>query len=39
MIVGRPAFSQSAKGVFSVGPVRGIRYVWPKLKKKWSTSK
>lgn len=39
MIVGRPAFSQSAKGVFSVGPVRGIRYVWPKLKKKWSPGK
>lgn len=39
MIVGRPAFSQSAKGFFSVGPVRGIRYVWPKLKKKWSPGK
>lgn len=39
MIVGRPAFSQSAKGVVSVGPIRGLRYVWPKLKKKWAPGK
>lgn len=38
MIVAKPAFSQSMKGVFSVGPVRGVRYVWPKLKKKWFSS-
>lgn len=35
MIVGRPAFSQSMKGIASVGPLRGIRYVWPKVQKKW----
>lgn len=35
MTVARPAFSQSMKGVASVGPLRGVRYVWPKLQKKW----
>ncbi|KAL7004619.1 Mitochondrial translocator assembly and maintenance protein 41 [Cystobasidiomycetes sp. EMM_F5] len=38
-IVGQAAYMQSAKGIISVGPIRGLRYVWPKIQKKWFPSK
>lgn len=38
LIVGRPTFNQSLKGILSAGPVKSLRYVWPKLKKKWGAS-
>ncbi|BGP03741.1 hypothetical protein RTG_03351 [Rhodotorula toruloides ATCC 204091] len=34
-IVARPTFNQSLKGILSAGPVKSLRYVIPKLKKKW----
>ncbi|SCZ98381.1 BZ3500_MvSof-1268-A1-R1_Chr3-2g06332 [Microbotryum saponariae] len=37
-IVGRPTFNQSLKGILSAGPVKSLRYIGPKLKKKWSKS-
>jgi hypothetical protein len=38
LIVGRPTFNQSLKGILSAGPVKSLRYVWPKLKKKWGAA-
>ncbi|SCV74630.1 BQ2448_7659 [Microbotryum intermedium] len=35
-IVGRPTFNQSLKGILSAGPIKSLRYIGPKLKKKWS---
>jgi translocator assembly and maintenance protein 41 len=37
-IVGKPTFNQSLKGILSAGPLKSLRYVIPKLKKKWSSS-
>lgn len=39
LIVGKAASRQSMKGALSVGPVRGIKYVWPKVKKRFGGSK
>ncbi|KAK4054004.1 Mitochondrial translocator assembly and maintenance protein 41 [Microbotryomycetes sp. JL221] len=38
-IVGRPTFNQSLKGILSAGPMKSLRYIGPKLKKKWGGSK
>ncbi|GAA6059148.1 hypothetical protein JCM10212_003895 [Sporobolomyces blumeae] len=38
-IVGRPTFNQSLKGILSAGILRSLRYVIPKLRKKFSASK
>ncbi|GAA5905884.1 hypothetical protein JCM6882_009061 [Rhodosporidiobolus microsporus] len=35
LIVARPTFNQSLKGILSAGPLKSLRYVVPKLKKKW----
>ncbi|GAA5838508.1 hypothetical protein JCM11251_003411 [Rhodosporidiobolus azoricus] len=35
LIVARPTFNQSLKGILSAGPLKSLRYVIPKLKKKW----
>ncbi|BGP43781.1 Mitochondrial translocator assembly and maintenance protein 41 [Rhodotorula kratochvilovae] len=37
-IVARPTFNQSLKGILSAGPVKSLRYVVPKLKKKWGAA-
>jgi translocator assembly and maintenance protein 41 len=37
-IVSGPAFYQSVKGVVSVGFTKGVRYVGPKLRKRWLPS-
>ena len=37
-IVKRPTFNQSLKGILSAGPMKSLRYVVPKLKRKWLTS-
>ncbi|GAA98443.1 uncharacterized protein L969DRAFT_87051 [Mixia osmundae IAM 14324] len=37
MIIGRPAFSQSLKGVVTAGPLRAMSYVIPKIKKRFSS--
>ncbi|KPV73027.1 uncharacterized protein RHOBADRAFT_17337 [Rhodotorula graminis WP1] len=37
-IVGRPTFNQSLKGILSAGPVKSLRYVVPKLRKKWGAA-
>ncbi|GAA6055693.1 hypothetical protein JCM3770_001024 [Rhodotorula araucariae] len=37
-IVARPTFNQSLKGILSAGPVKSLRYVIPKLKKKWGAA-
>ncbi|GAA5973749.1 hypothetical protein JCM8115_005371 [Rhodotorula mucilaginosa] len=34
-IVARPTFNQSLKGILSAGPIKSLRYVGPKLRKKW----
>lgn len=34
-IVSKPASRQSFKGIISVGPSKGVRYVWPKVKKRF----
>ncbi|KAK4704835.1 hypothetical protein P7C70_g1370, partial [Phenoliferia sp. Uapishka_3] len=34
-IVARPTFNQSLKGILSAGPVKSLRYIGPKLRKKW----
>ncbi|GAA6039779.1 hypothetical protein JCM8097_004217 [Rhodosporidiobolus ruineniae] len=39
LIVGRPTFNQSLKGILSAGPVKSLRYVVPKLKKKWGAGR
>lgn len=31
-IVKPAAFRQSCKGALSVGPVKGVKYVWPKIQ-------
>ncbi|GAA5883451.1 hypothetical protein JCM16303_003804 [Sporobolomyces ruberrimus] len=38
-IVGRPTFNQSLKGILSAGILRSLRYVIPKLRKKFSAAK
>ncbi|GAA5987745.1 hypothetical protein JCM11641_006515 [Rhodosporidiobolus odoratus] len=38
LIVGRPTFNQSLKGILSAGPLKSLRYVIPKLKKKWGAA-
>ncbi|BGP20541.1 hypothetical protein JCM10213_003805 [Rhodosporidiobolus nylandii] len=38
LIVARPTFNQSLKGILSAGPVKSLKYVIPKLKKKWGAS-
>jgi len=38
-IVARPTFNQSLKGILSAGILRSLRYVIPKLKKKFSAAK
>ncbi|GAA5870929.1 hypothetical protein JCM8547_000035 [Rhodosporidiobolus lusitaniae] len=38
LIVARPTFNQSLKGILSAGPVKSLRYVIPKLKKKWGVA-
>lgn len=37
-IVARPTFNQSLKGILSAGPIKSLRYVGPKLRKKWLAS-
>ncbi|KAI5477772.1 mitochondrial import protein Mmp37 [Pseudohyphozyma bogoriensis] len=37
LIVGRPTFNQSLKGILSAGPLKSLRYIGPKLRKKWGT--
>ncbi|GAA5997671.1 putative phosphatidate cytidylyltransferase [Rhodotorula paludigena] len=37
-IVARPTFNQSLKGILSAGPLKSLRYVIPKLQKKWASS-
>ncbi|GAA5882178.1 hypothetical protein JCM3774_005455 [Rhodotorula dairenensis] len=37
-IVARPTFNQSLKGILSAGPLKSLRYVGPKLRKKWLAS-
>ncbi|GAA5908431.1 putative phosphatidate cytidylyltransferase [Sporobolomyces salmoneus] len=37
-IVARPTFNQSLKGILSAGILRSLRYVLPKLRKKFSAS-
>ncbi|GAA6017498.1 hypothetical protein JCM10207_008247 [Rhodosporidiobolus poonsookiae] len=37
-IVARPTFNQSLKGILSAGPLKSLRYVVPKLKKKWAAA-
>ncbi|KAM0749921.1 Mmp37-domain-containing protein [Meredithblackwellia eburnea MCA 4105] len=34
-IVRRPTFNQSLKGILSAGPLKSLRYIGPKLRKKW----
>ena len=34
-----PALTQSLKGIASVGLTKGIRYVGPKLRKRWLAPK
>ncbi|GAA6013871.1 hypothetical protein JCM11491_000452 [Sporobolomyces phaffii] len=38
-IVARPTFNQSLKGILSAGILRSLRYVIPKLRKKFSAAK
>ncbi|GAA6026530.1 hypothetical protein JCM8202_005441 [Rhodotorula sphaerocarpa] len=38
LIVARPTFNQSLKGILSAGPLKSLRYVGPKLRKKWLAS-
>ncbi|KAM0789944.1 hypothetical protein ACM66B_006784 [Microbotryomycetes sp. NB124-2] len=38
-IVGRPTFNQSLKGILSAGPMKSLRYIGPKLRKKWGAKK
>lgn len=35
-IVARPTFNQALKGILSTGVVKSVRYVAPKLRKKWA---
>ncbi|KAL8279567.1 hypothetical protein RQP46_008129 [Phenoliferia psychrophenolica] len=34
-IVARPTFNQSLKGILAAGPLKSLRYIGPKLRKKW----
>ncbi|ORY73598.1 mitochondrial matrix Mmp37-domain-containing protein [Leucosporidium creatinivorum] len=36
-IVARPTFNQSLKGILSAGPLKSLRYIGPKLRKKWGS--
>ncbi|GAA5924945.1 hypothetical protein JCM1841_005375 [Sporobolomyces salmonicolor] len=38
-IVARPTFNQSLKGILSAGLLRSLKYVGPKLRKKWLAPK
>ncbi|KAK4048651.1 Mitochondrial translocator assembly and maintenance protein 41 [Microbotryomycetes sp. JL201] len=38
-IVRRPTFNQSLKGILSAGPMKSLRYIGPKLRKKWGARK
>lgn len=33
----KPTFNQSLKGILSAGPLKSLRYIMPKLRKKWAT--
>lgn len=34
----RPTFRQSLKGILSAGPLKSLRYIIPKLKKKFGAA-